>query len=94
MKKSRVGAVVPSLFRFHAGTVTHVGDMPGIDPVDALRQACDAGMGPALVFHAEEERLARRLASLLPGTPRVVPFSSAMAVHTGPGWIGVAWLVP
>ena len=53
-----------------------------------------SGTGPALVFHAAEERLARRLASLLPGRARVVPFSPAMAIHTGPGWIGVAWLEP
>ncbi len=89
----RVGAVMPSLFRFHDGTVTHVGDVrPGVDPVDALCQACRGSAGPALVFHAAEERLARRLASLLPGRPRVVPFSPAMAAHTGAGWIGVAWL--
>ncbi|HVM66124.1 MAG TPA: DegV family protein [Acidimicrobiales bacterium] len=89
----KVGAVMPSLFRFHAGTVTHVGDVrPGVDPVDALRQACGGCGGPALVFHADEERLARRLAAALPGRPRVVPFSPAMAVHTGAGWIGVAWL--
>jgi hypothetical protein len=89
----RVGAVMPSLFRFHAGTVTHVGDVrPGVEPVDALAQACAGCTGPALVFHAAEDRLARRLASQLPGRPRVVPFSPAMAIHTGPGWIGVAWL--
>jgi len=89
----RVGAVMPSLFRFHEGTVMHVGDVrPGVDPVDALRQACDGSFGEALVFHAAEERLARRLAALLPGRTRVVPFSPAMAVHTGAGWIGVAWL--
>ena len=127
----RVGAVMPSLFRFHDGTVIHVGDVrPGVDSVDALLQACEgtfdgasgsgsrsrsgsgsgsgsgsrsgsgsgsrsrtgSGSGEALVFHAAEERLARRLASLLPGRTRVVPFSPAMAVHTGPGWIGVAWL--
>jgi len=93
-RPGRVGAAVPSLFRFHDGTVAHVGDMPGVDPVDALRRACGAGDGPSLVFHAAEEGLARRLASLLPGRPRVVPFSPAMAVHTGPGWIGVAWLEP
>jgi len=23
-----------------------------------------------------------------------VPFSPAMAIHTGPGWIGAAWLRP
>jgi DegV family protein with EDD domain len=89
----KVGAVMPSLFRFHDGTVIHVGDVrPGVDPVDALAQACDGATAPALVFHADEERLARRLAAALPGRPRVVPFSPAMAVHTGAGWIGVAWL--
>ncbi len=89
----RVDAVMPSLFQFHDGTVIHVGDVrPGVDPVDALGQACAGCRGPALVFHAAEERLARRLAAILPGRPRVVPFSPAMAVHTGPGWIGVAWL--
>jgi fatty acid-binding protein DegV len=105
----RVDAGMPSLFRFHSGSVTHVGDVrPGADAVDAIRQTwaehggrggrdVGASVGPgggtsALVFHADEEDLARRLAAELPGHPGVVPFSPAMAIHTGPGWLGLAWL--
>ena len=105
----RVDAGMPSLFRFHDGAVTHFGDVrPGVDAVDAIRQAwaehggsdghrvggsLNAGRGTsALVFHAAEEELARRLAQTLPGHPGVVPFSPAMAIHTGPGWLGLAWL--
>ncbi len=105
----RVDAGIPSLFRFHNGAVTHVGDVrSGVDPLVAVRQAWEergggdgrlvggsVGPGPGtstLVFHAEEEELARRLAATLPGHPRIVPFSPAMALHTGPGWLGLAWL--
>jgi DegV family protein with EDD domain len=93
----RVGAGLPALFRFHGGAVTHIGDvLQGVDPVEALRSAwSDAGgtaHTPTLVFHAAEEGLARRLGASLPCRARVVPFSPAMAVHTGPGWLGVAWL--
>jgi len=105
----RVDAGMPSLFRFHNGSVIHVGDVrPGADAVEAIRQAwaehggsrgrrVGTSVGPgrgasALVFHADEDELARRLADELPGHPGVVPFSPAMAIHTGPGWLGLAWL--
>jgi DegV family protein with EDD domain len=93
----RTRSGVPSLFRFQDGTVTHIGDVrPTVNPVEALSQVRNHSGGseaaPTLVFHAAQEHLARTLAHRIPGKPRVVPFSPAMAIHTGPGWLGIAWL--
>jgi fatty acid-binding protein DegV len=68
------------------------------DPIDAIAEARAAtgatAADPATVFHADAADAARRLAQLLgPRTP-VVPLTLAMAVHTGPGVVGAAWLRP
>jgi DegV family protein with EDD domain len=44
------------------------------------------------VFHAGRPERAADLASRLGGDPLVTEFSAAMAIHTGPGVVGVAWL--
>jgi len=93
----RVADGALGLFRFHNGAVSHIGDViPGADPVEAICQAWySAGGSPAaksLVFHATEQTMAQTLAARLGGEPGIVPFSPAMAIHTGPGWLGVAWL--
>ncbi len=88
--RGRVVVNGPAVFRFHDGTVSHVADLlPDSDPVDALRQAWGAS-GTAVVFHADEPVMAEALGARV-GAP-VVPFSPAMALHTGPGWLGIAWL--
>jgi DegV family protein with EDD domain len=46
------------------------------------------------VFHAGRPERARDLASRLGTGPFVTEFSAAMAIHTGPGVVGVAWLPP
>ncbi len=92
-----MGDGAPGLFRFHNGSVSHIADvLPGADPVEAISQAWySAGGSPSarsLVFHAAEQAMAETLAGRLGGEPGIVPFSPAMAIHTGPGWLGVAWL--
>lgn len=49
------------------------------------------GRPAAVVFHGDRTDAAGRLA-LEVGAADVVPFTPAMAVHTGPGVVGVAWL--
>jgi len=93
----RVAEGAPGLFRFHNGAVSHIADvLPGADPVEAISQAWySAGGSPSatsLVFHAAEQTMAQTLADRLGGEAGIVPFSPAMAIHTGPGWLGVAWL--
>jgi DegV family protein with EDD domain len=58
-----------------------------------------AGGGPraqaAAVFHAGRPERAATLAELLGGRASfITEFSAAMAIHTGPGVTGVAWLRP
>jgi DegV family protein with EDD domain len=70
----------------------------GGDPIEAIAEARAAtGAAPAdpvTVFHADAADAARRLARLLgPRTPSVA-LTLAMAVHTGPGVVGAAWLRP
>jgi DegV family protein with EDD domain len=68
------------------------------DPIEAIAEARTASgatpADPATVFHADAAAAARHLARLLgPRTP-CVPLTLAMAVHTGPGVVGAAWLRP
>ena len=83
------------LFRFREGAVTPL-EIEALDPLDALRAAWLADGGPgatqSTVFHAAAEERAQRLQRLLGGRADIVGFSPAMAVHTGPGVLGVAWL--
>ncbi len=96
----RQGAVLPAL---PAGGVEP-------DPAAALRAVTAAwqslggpGAAESVVFHAGAEIQARRLQDLLssaagsarrPVPTTIVPFSPAMAVHTGAGCVGVCWLAP
>jgi DegV family protein with EDD domain len=50
-----------------------------------------AGLRSA-VFHAGRQDRARELAGRLGGVAFVTEFSAAMAIHTGPGVVGVAWV--
>lgn len=90
------------LFRFHDGAVIPLAGESSSDasegPIEAMARAWRSRGGPdteeALVFHAAAAHEARRLREHLRGTERMVPFSPAMAVHTGPGCFGVSWLRP
>ena len=83
------------IFRFENGAVEAL-DSVLSDPLDALRATWERDGGPeaagAVVFHAGAEARALELRARLRGDEPVRPFSPAMAVHTGPGVVGVAWL--
>jgi DegV family protein with EDD domain len=68
------------------------------DPIQAIADAWAAsGATPAdaaTVFHADAADDARRLGRLLGPRTALVPLTLAMAVHTGPGVVGAAWLLP
>jgi DegV family protein with EDD domain len=85
------------LFRFQHGEVTPL-ETEAVDELAALRDAWTAEGGPgsprSMIFHAADEARAARLRAMLRGDEDIVGFSPAMAVHTGPGVIGVAWLRP
>ena len=90
---------VRPVFRMRAGTAERVA-LPRSDDA-ALRRVVRewrAGGGPsasrAAVFHAGRPELADRLAEQLGVETIVSEFSAAMAIHTGPGTIGLAWLRP
>jgi fatty acid-binding protein DegV len=85
------------LFRFCDGAVIPLGEAgPDIDPLEALRDEWMRAGGHdaegSFVFHAAQEAEALRLRHLLGSSNEIVPFSPAMAVHTGPGCVGVAWV--
>ena len=85
------------MFQLADGDLVPLEPAPG-DPIDAIAEARAATgaspADPATVFHADAADVARRLARLLgPRTP-IVPLTLAMAVHTGPGVVGAAWLRP
>ena len=85
------------VFRFRDGAVTPVpstSDDPLEDLVRAWRADAGAEAGGGLVFHAAAEERAHRLRSLLTGSEEIVVFSPAIAMYTGPGVVGVAWLRP
>lgn len=61
-----------------------------------VREAIRGGIGSAsrsAAFHAACPDRADRLRALLGHTDHVVEFSAAMGIHTGPGVVGVAWLL-
>ena len=91
----------PMVFRFHDGVPVPVRDGTGEpdDPVETLLAAWRGARGPdaaeAVVFHAGDEAGAAQLCARMDDgarSPTIVPISPAMAVHTGPGCVGVAWL--
>ena len=96
----------PAVFRFHDGVPVPVETGDGADPLGAVVTAwrADAGPGAArtVVFHADDRagadelrwRLVAAGAAEGDGGLPVVPISPAMAVHTGSGCLGVAWMAP
>jgi fatty acid-binding protein DegV len=86
-----------SAFRFRDGRVMPL-QSAGVDPLAVVQDAWARSGGPdssaSCVFHAGVPERARALRARLTGTEPVIPFSPAMAIHTGPGVVGVAWLRP
>lgn len=93
-----------AVFRFHDGVPVPVEAADVADPLGALVATWQADGGrlasPMVVFHADDaagaDELRRRLATVRTVAEEVpiVPVSAAMAVHTGSGCLGVAWLLP
>jgi DegV family protein with EDD domain len=85
------------LFRLSDGDLVPVEPTPH-DPVEAIAEAWAASgatrADPVAVFHASAPADARRLRTLLGTRAPAVQLTLAMAVHTGPGVVGAAWLRP
>jgi DegV family protein with EDD domain len=60
----------------------------------AWREGAGPEAGRTAVFHAGRPERARELAAMLGGTTFIIEFSAAMAIHTGPGVVGAAWVRP
>jgi DegV family protein with EDD domain len=94
---SRLG--VRPVFRMRAGSAERVA-LPRSEEAALRRVVLEwrSGGGPAAgraaVFHAGRPEQASRLAERLGVETIVSEFSAAMAIHTGPGAVGVAWLRP
>jgi len=89
----------PALFRFRRGAVLPLGTIAGAADLPAAlghawsdRAGADAA--EALVFHAAAPEEARRVRAALGARQAIVEFSPAMAMYTGPGCVGIAWLRP
>jgi DegV family protein with EDD domain len=88
---------VRPVFRMRQGIVERLG-LPRSQEAALARivREWKAGGGQdgerSAVFHAGRPERARDLASRLGADPFVTEFSAAMAIHTGPGVVGVAWL--
>jgi DegV family protein with EDD domain len=85
------------LFRFREGCVVPLGRPdPQRDGMSVLHEEWRASGGAdaerTLFFHAANEDAAVRFRSLLGCDEPMVEFSPAMAVHTGVGCLGVAWV--
>ena len=84
-----------SAFRFRDGSVMPL-RRAGADPLAVVHDAWARSGGPdssaSCVFHAGVPERARALRARLTGREPVIPFSPAMAIHTGPGVVGAAWL--
>jgi DegV family protein with EDD domain len=85
------------LFGFRDGVVVPLGHTRRV--VDALARVEATWLAaggsrhvPALVFHRGLPARARRLQQRLSPAAEIVVFSDAMAVHTGHGCAGIAWL--
>ena len=94
---SRLG--VRPVFRLRGGVVDRLG-LPRSEEAALVRVArhwqAEGGprTGRTVVFHAARLERAESLRRLLAGPSIVVEFSAAMAIHTGPGVVGAAWLRP
>jgi DegV family protein with EDD domain len=90
---------VRPVFRMRHGVVERLG-LPRSEEaaVNRIVREWKLGGGPegarSAVFHAGRPERAQGLASRLGSDPFVTEFSAAMAIHTGPGVVGVAWLPP
>ena len=90
---------VRPVFRMRQGTAERLG-MPRSEEAALERIAKEwragggAAGGAAAVFHAGRPERAEQLAGMLGGVSFITEFSAAMAIHTGPGVVGVAWLRP
>jgi fatty acid kinase fatty acid binding subunit len=88
---------VRPVFRMRQGIVERLG-LPRNeeDALTRIVREWRAGGGQeasrSAIFHAGRPQRARALASRLGSDPFVTEFSAAMAIHTGPGVVGVAWL--
>jgi fatty acid kinase fatty acid binding subunit len=88
---------VRPVFRMRQGIVERLG-LPRSEEAALTRivREWKAGGGQeasrSAIFHAGRPQRARALASRLGSDPFVTEFSAAMAIHTGPGVVGVAWL--
>lgn len=85
-----------SVFRVREGHVDLLAAMA--DDAEAVermasvwRAATDGRADDTVVFHAANPTMAGALNELV-GAPLLTEFSPAMALHTGPGVVGVAWL--
>src|SRR5262249_7294615 len=84
------------LFEVHDGVVVPLVAADG-DPLEALCDAVASREGgrpiaSAVLFHSGAPHEAARLGRVLKLEAPTVEFSLALAVHTGPGVVGVAWL--
>jgi DegV family protein with EDD domain len=90
---------VRPVFRMRQGAAERLG-LPRSEDAALARIAREwrarggASGGPAAVFHAARPERARQLAEMLGGVSFITEFSAAMAIHTGPGVVGVAWMRP
>lgn len=98
------GRTRAATFRFLDGVPVPL-PAAGGDPLDAVVAAWEShggpGAGDTVVFHTQDPTGAAALRARIDQgdgaggtTVDVVPISPAMAVHTGPGCLGVAWLAP
>ena len=90
---------VKPVFRMRDGTAERVA-LTRTERASAERiaRAWREGGGPeadrTAVFHAGRPERARELAAMLGAATFITEFSAAMAIHTGPGVVGAAWLRP
>lgn len=86
-----------SAFRFQDGTVVplRTDTQTGLELLERewIGNGGRAARASA-VFHAGARAQAEELRARLAIDDPVIPFSAAMAIHTGPGVVGVAWLRP
>jgi DegV family protein with EDD domain len=90
---------VRPVFRLRQGTAERLG-LPRTEDGALARIVKEwrAGGGPegakTAVFHAARPDRAEQLAGMLRDVSFITEFGAAMAIHTGPGVVGVAWLRP
>jgi len=88
---------VRPVFRLRAGMAERLA-LPRSEEgaISRIAREWRAGGGPTAqctaVFHAARPERAAELSGRLRGVSFVAEFSPAMAIHTGPGVVGVAWL--